>query len=100
MASQRYSDPATTAANDLPRLAVPFASVGAAVVDFVVALPLLLILFPIYGGELGWGILLAPVIFLLLLISAAGIGALLAALNVAYRDFRYIIPFMVQLWMY
>jgi lipopolysaccharide transport system permease protein len=83
-----------------PRLAVPFASVGAAVVDFLVALPLLLILFPIYGAMPGWGIFLVPVIFLLLMISAAGIGALLAALNVAYRDFRYIIPFMVQLWMY
>lgn len=83
-----------------PRLAVPFASVGAAVVDFAVALPLLLILFPIYGQVPGWSALLLPVIFLLLMVSAAGIGALLAALNVAYRDFRYIIPFMVQLWMY
>jgi lipopolysaccharide transport system permease protein len=83
-----------------PRLAVPFASVGAAMVDFCVALPLLLIMFPFYGIVPGWGILLLPVIFLLLVLSAAGVGTMLAALNVAYRDFRYIIPFLVQLWMY
>jgi homopolymeric O-antigen transport system permease protein len=83
-----------------PRLAVPFASVGAAIVDFAVALPLLLIMFPFYGIVPGWGVLMLPVIFLLLVLSAAGVGTLLAALNVAYRDFRYIIPFLVQLWMY
>ncbi len=83
-----------------PRLAVPFAAVGAAVVDFCVAMPLLLILFVWYGKYPGWNVLLAPVIFFLLALSAAGVGTLLAALNVAYRDFRYIIPFLVQLWMY
>lgn len=83
-----------------PRLAVPFATVGASMIDFVVALPLLLILFPIYGVAPGWGVLLLPVIFALLVLSAAGVGTLLAALNVAYRDFRYIIPFLVQMWMW
>ena len=83
-----------------PRLAVPFASVGAAMVDFCVALPLLLIMFPYYGIVPGISVLLAPVVFLLVLLLAAGVGTLLAALNVAYRDFRYIIPFLVQLWMY
>ena len=83
-----------------PRLAVPFATVGAAIVDFVVALPLLLLLFSIYGIVPGWSVLLLPIIFALLVLTAAGVGTLLAALNVAYRDFRYIIPFLVQLWMY
>ena len=83
-----------------PRLAVPFAAVGAALVDFCVALPLLLIMFPIYGIVPGWNVLLVPVIVLVLMLSAAGVGTMLAALNVAYRDFRYIIPFLVQLWMY
>jgi lipopolysaccharide transport system permease protein len=83
-----------------PRLAVPFAAVGAAVVDFCVAMPLLLVLFVWYDKYPGWSVLLAPVIFLLLALSAAGVGTLLSALNVAYRDFRYIIPFLVQLWMY
>ncbi len=83
-----------------PRLAVPFATVGAAIVDFCVAMPLLLIMFVYYGITPGWSVLLLPPIFVLLVLSAAGVGTLLAALNVAYRDFRYIIPFLVQLWMY
>jgi lipopolysaccharide transport system permease protein len=83
-----------------PRLAVPFATVGAAIVDFCVAMPLLIILLVCYGISPGWNILMLPAIFLLLVLSAAGVGTMLAALNVAYRDFRYIIPFLVQLWMY
>jgi lipopolysaccharide transport system permease protein len=83
-----------------PRLAVPFAAVGAALIDFVVALPLLFILFLSYGEHPGWSIVLAPVVFVFLTLMAAGVGTLLAALNVFYRDFRYIIPFLVQLWMY
>lgn len=83
-----------------PRLAVPFATVGASIVDFCVAMPLLLILFFWYDMTLAWSMLLLPVIFMLLALSAAGVGTMLAALNVAYRDFRYIIPFLVQLWMY
>ena len=83
-----------------PRLAVPFAAVLAAMVDFCVALPLLIVLFPIYGIVPGFSVVLLPVIFFLLALSAAGVGTMLAALNVAYRDFRYIIPFLVQLWMY
>jgi lipopolysaccharide transport system permease protein len=83
-----------------PRLAVPFATVGAAIVDFCVAMPLLLILLVCYGRMPGWSVLLLPVIFLLLVLSAGGVGTMLAALNVAYRDFRYIIPFLVQIWMY
>jgi lipopolysaccharide transport system permease protein len=88
-----------------PRLAVPFATVGAAIVDFCVAMPLLAILYVGYamaGYDLapGWSVVLAPFIFLLFVLSAAGVGTMLAALNVAYRDFRYIIPFLVQLWMY
>jgi lipopolysaccharide transport system permease protein len=83
-----------------PRLAVPFAAVGAAIVDFCVAMPLLIALFVCYGKSPGWSVLLAPVIFFLLVLSAAGVGTFLAALNVAYRDFRYIIPFLVQLWLY
>lgn len=83
-----------------PRLAVPFASVLAAMVDFCVALPLLIVLFLVHGIVPGPSVVLVPVIFVLLALSAAGVGTLLAALNVAYRDFRYIIPFLVQLWMY
>jgi lipopolysaccharide transport system permease protein len=83
-----------------PRLAVPFATVGAAMVDFLVALPLLLVFVPFSYVEPTWRLLLLPVIFALLVLSATGVGTLLASLNVKYRDFRYIIPFLVQIWMY
>jgi lipopolysaccharide transport system permease protein len=83
-----------------PRLAIPFASVGAAVVDFGIAFGLLLAMMVWYGVTPGPGMLLVPVLFVCFALAAAGVGTLLAALNVAYRDFRYVVPFMVQLWMF
>jgi lipopolysaccharide transport system permease protein len=83
-----------------PRLAVPFAAVGAAVVDFAIAFAMLLVLMPCYGFLPGPGLLLAPLIFAVIVLAALGVGTLLAALNVAYRDFRYVIPFLVQVWMF
>lgn len=83
-----------------PRLAVPFASVGVAVVDFAIALGMLGVLMLWYNVVPGVGLLLVPVIFLFMLLAATGTGTLLAALNVSYRDFRYVIPFLVQVWMF
>jgi lipopolysaccharide transport system permease protein len=83
-----------------PRLAVPFAAVGAAVVDFLIALTLLAGLMLWEGVAPGLLLLLLPVVFLPLLLAALGMGTLLAALNVRYRDFRYVIPFLLQLWMF
>lgn len=83
-----------------PRLAVPFAAVGAAAVDFVIAFGLLLVLMVWYGVTPGWGMLLVPVVFLTVGLAATGFGTLLAALNVKYRDFRYVLPFLVQFWMF
>jgi lipopolysaccharide transport system permease protein len=83
-----------------PRLAVPFAAVGAAMVDFAIAFALLLVLMPFFGYWPAASLVLAPVIFLIILMAAAGVGTLLAALNVNYRDFRYVIPFLVQLGMF
>jgi lipopolysaccharide transport system permease protein len=83
-----------------PRLAVPFAAVGAAMVDFAIAFGLLFVLMLYYGVAPGWGLLFAPAVFAFIAIGAAGFGTLLAALNVKYRDFRYVIPFLVQFWMF
>jgi lipopolysaccharide transport system permease protein len=83
-----------------PRLAIPFASVGAAVVDFTIAFALLVVLMFCYGIKPGPGVLLVPVIFLVIMLAALGVGTVLAALNVSYRDFRYVIPFLVQVWMF
>jgi lipopolysaccharide transport system permease protein len=83
-----------------PRLAIPFAAVGASAVDFVIAFGLLVALMLCYGIPLGAGLLLVPATFGLILLAGLGVGTLLAALNVAYRDFRYVIPFLVQVWMF
>ena len=83
-----------------PRLGVPFAAVGAAVVDFVVAFGLLIAMMAYYRVAPGLGMLLVPAIFAMVTLAALGVGTLLAALNVAYRDFRYVIPFLVQVWMF
>jgi lipopolysaccharide transport system permease protein len=88
-----------------PRLAIPFAAVGPALVDFCLAIVLLLILIVVYAcqGENvvpSWQVLLVPVPMFLILLFALGVGTLFAALNVAYRDFRYVIPFLLQLSMF
>ena len=83
-----------------PRLAIPFASVGAALVDFAVAFGMLFVLMFYYRVSPTSNILLIPLAVMLFLLTAIGVGTLLAALNVAYRDFRYVIPFLVQLWMF
>jgi lipopolysaccharide transport system permease protein len=83
-----------------PRLIIPMGAVGAGLVDFLVACALYGVVMAWYGLVPGWGIILAPLIFLFLVIAALGVGTLLAALTVAYRDFRYVVPFGVQLWMF
>jgi lipopolysaccharide transport system permease protein len=83
-----------------PRLIVPLSSVGASLFDFFIALLLLAGMMAWFGVIPGWQALLAPVVFLLLAATAAGVGILLSALIVAYRDFRYVLNFGVQLWMF
>jgi lipopolysaccharide transport system permease protein len=83
-----------------PRLAVPFAAVGAAVVDFLLAFVLLIVMMAYYRVPPGPGLLLVPFIFGAIGLAALGVGTLLAALNVSYRDFRHVIPFVVQVWMF
>jgi lipopolysaccharide transport system permease protein len=83
-----------------PRLAIPFASAGASVVDFLLAFSLVIVLMVWYGVMPGAQVLLLPLVFLVILLLATGVGTLLAALNVSYRDFRYVIPFMVQIWLF
>jgi lipopolysaccharide transport system permease protein len=63
-------------------------------------LVLLAVFMPFVGAAPGWGVVLLPLVFLLMVTAALGVGTLLAALTVAYRDFRYVIPFGIQLWMF
>jgi lipopolysaccharide transport system permease protein len=83
-----------------PRLLIPFSAVGAPLVDLGVALGLMALMMLGYGVGPGWSILLAPLVVLLLVVAAVAVGTLLAALTVAYRDFKHVVPFGVQLWMF
>jgi lipopolysaccharide transport system permease protein len=83
-----------------PRLFIPIGAVGVCLVDFAIAFVILLLMMAGYGEAPGWGFLLLPPLVLLLVVLAVGVGSLLAALTVAYRDFRYVVPFGVQLWMF
>lgn len=83
-----------------PRLVIPLSTLGAPLLDFAVASLILLGLMSWYG--IGWTpqLLAAPVLIAALVFIALGVGTLLSALIVSYRDFRYVIPFMVQFWLF
>lgn len=83
-----------------PRLAIPFAAVAAAVLDAAIACALLVGLMAWYHIPASPAMLLAPLILAIISLAAAGVGAFLAALNVAYRDVRYVIPFLIQLGLF
>jgi lipopolysaccharide transport system permease protein len=83
-----------------PRLIIPMGAVGAGLVDFIVAFGLLVAMTAWQGVAPGWSSSLVPLLTLGLVIAAMGVGALLSALTVAYRDFRHAIPFLVQFWMF
>jgi lipopolysaccharide transport system permease protein len=83
-----------------PRLVIPFAAVGSAWIDFAVSLFILLPLTYLYGLRPTVSLLLIPVVMIVVMILATGIGTLLASLNVRYRDFRYVTPFLIQIWLY
>lgn len=83
-----------------PRLIIPIAAAGGCLVDFAVSLSILAGLMAYYGVVPGVSaILVVPLIFLTLL-AALGGGILLSALTVSYRDFRYVIPLCLQVWLY
>jgi lipopolysaccharide transport system permease protein len=83
-----------------PRLLVPAAAVVSGLADFAVSFLLLLALMAWYGVAPTPQILAMPIFLAGALVCATGAGVLLAALTVTYRDFRYAIGFMMQLWMF
>jgi lipopolysaccharide transport system permease protein len=83
-----------------PRLFIPMGAVAAGLVDFAISFGLLLGMMLSYGVPPGWGLAWVPLVSLGLVVAALGVGTLLSALTVTYRDFRYVVPFLVQLWMF
>ncbi len=107
-----YANAVTLAANSLvgsshliakvyfPRLLIPIASIFSGLVDFAVAFGFLLVLMIVYRVPPSAQIVALPVFVAGTMIVAAGAGVLFSALIVSYRDFRYVITFVVQLWLY
>src|SRR5579884_2666085 len=83
-----------------PRLIIPAGSLITAFVDFLITLTLLGAMMLWYGFHPDWKILLLPAFIILVFTSSFGIGLWLCALNVEYRDFRHIVPFLVQFGLY
>lgn len=83
-----------------PRLVMPLAAATVAGVDFLINTTIFIILLFYFGLVPGWQIAFLPLFVLLAVIASIGPALFIAALNVKYRDFRYIIPFIIQLGLY
>jgi lipopolysaccharide transport system permease protein len=84
-----------------PRLVIPGAAVLAALLDLAVSIVALLVLMLFYhAAPRPAAVVLVPVSVLMMVLTAAGMGFWLAALNIQYRDVKYVVPFLLQLWMF
>jgi lipopolysaccharide transport system permease protein len=83
-----------------PRLAIPIATVLAGLVDFVVAFAVLLVIMAFYGVRPTSNVLWLPALIALALMTCLGVGLWLSALNVEFRDVKYVVPFIVQFWLF
>jgi len=83
-----------------PRLIVPASTVIVCLLDFAISLGILIVLMIFFQFNPGWRIVCLPLFLLLAFIAAMGVGLWMAALNVKYRDFKFVVPFIVQLGIY
>lgn len=83
-----------------PRMIIPVATTVTAVVDFLISLVILAGVMLWYRFAPGWQILLLPIFVILAVLASLGPGLWITALNVKYRDFRYVIPFLLQIGLY
>lgn len=83
-----------------PRVLLPAATVLSGLLDFLIGSLFLVAMMMYYHVRPGWRVLLVPVFVLSLMLLAMGISTLLAAFNVRYRDVKYALPFMVQIWLF
>lgn len=83
-----------------PRLLLPFSAIGSFLVDYLVALVVLALLMLYFGAVPSVAVLWLPVFTLFALVTALGVGTWLSAINVRYRDVKYVVPFLTQIWMF
>jgi lipopolysaccharide transport system permease protein len=83
-----------------PRLIIPLSSVIVCLIDFFISCAILIVAMVIFRYTPDWKIVLLPFFMILTLLTAGGVGLLIASLNVKYRDFKYVIPFILQFGVY
>jgi lipopolysaccharide transport system permease protein len=83
-----------------PRMIIPIAAVGSGLIDFLISFGLLALLMLYYGIGFSPNIIMLPILTLLTAFLAIDVGMWMSALNVKYRDIRYALPFLIQLWMF
>lgn len=83
-----------------PRMIIPASAVAAGLVDLAIAFPILIGLMIYYRESVTWTVVFVPFFILLITLLALGVSMLLSALNVKYRDVRYALPFLIQVWMF
>ncbi len=83
-----------------PRLLMPIASTIAGLLDYLIAMSILVLMMIWYDFTPSPAMLLLPFLMLCAFIAATGVGMWLSAMNVKYRDIRYVIPFLIQLWLF
>jgi lipopolysaccharide transport system permease protein len=83
-----------------PRLIVPVAAIASGLVDFAISFVVLLVMMAVYGVAPSPSMLVMPLFLLGTIVTAAGAGILFAAAIVTYRDVRYLVTFIVQLWLF
>jgi len=83
-----------------PRLALPIATTFTGIPDFFVGLGVFAAMMAIFGVAPTWRILFVPVFLLLAIVTAMGVGLWLSAVNVRFRDVRWALPFITQIWMF
>lgn len=94
------SDPNLISKIYFPRLIVPISSFGACIVDFLISLLVLAFMMVYYRVTPALSMIFIPLLIVITVMASLGVGIILAALSVAYRDVKYIAPFFIQIWMY
>ncbi len=83
-----------------PRIIIPLSVTGYTFLNFIISSILQVVLFIVYGIWPSESVILLPILYILLFITSVGVGTLLAGLNAKYRDFCYVVPFLLQIWMF
>jgi len=83
-----------------PRIFIPTGVMAAGLIDLAISLTILLVVAAIWGYAPGLAILALPLLIVMMLATTLGVGAALSAVNVRYRDVKYVVPFGIQMWLF